>query len=302
MLPDKSMFEKVIGHASDFIKERMRKMKHFMTLVTSHAKLKNSEHFRSFLCENDKVFRATLKSYDVDNQNCTSPTKNKTTWMSLASSSFGKVFNKAKEWEFDKIIPGVKKLLSTPDEEISGHDLLVMKIEDKLEILKASIVEFYRLVTSTYECRSKQYSLEKKSGLMTKECQVFSDLDIQAMVNTYGTDCEAHSERIHDNVTQLKEIIYATESHLVWIDSVFDLINRKHEVGGQITEIKNQMKKNDLTHDNVGTCKRLLSLTERREAMIKGVIREMDKLCIGTKDFYTRFVNNGYIQVAYGVS
>lgn len=131
----------------------MRKMKHFLTLIISHSKLKNSDYFRSFLCENDKVFKVTLKNNQVvdEDEEQTPVTKNNNSWMSLASSSFGKVWSKAKEWDFDKMVPGITQLLSTSDEELGGHDLIVKKIEDKLETLKIKFVEFYKLAFGIYE-------------------------------------------------------------------------------------------------------------------------------------------------------
>ena len=121
------------------------------------------------------------------------------------------------------------------------------------------------------------------------------------MVDMLGEEASSRGELVHDNIISLRNIIYATESHLVWIDSVCDLINRKHDIGTKITEIKNKIKKNDISYDNVETCRRLLKLTERREAIIKGIMKEMDKLSIGTKDFYTRNVQKGFLQVAYGL-
>lgn len=49
VLPDKSIFERMSSHESDFIKERIRKMKHFLTLVRSHRKLQQSDCLKAFL-------------------------------------------------------------------------------------------------------------------------------------------------------------------------------------------------------------------------------------------------------------
>lgn len=296
VLPEKSVFEKVFGHTSDFIKERMRKMKHFLTLIMSHRKLKQSEHFLSFLWENDKVFKITFKSdYDSESETVKQP---KQGWLSLASSSLGKVFNKAKEWELEKIIPGVQQLLSIPDEEISGNDILVKQIEDKITILRASFIEFYKLVSNIFEWRSTEYSLEKKNELISNEFKIFVNEDTQNAITELGRSSKDRVKMLKDNMEDLKTLIYAVESHIVWIESIQDIISRKHEIGSKITDIKHKLNKHDLSYDNVETCQTLLDLTQRRENIIKGIMREMEKLKIGTKDFYSRYIRGEFIKLA----
>lgn len=60
-------------------------------------------------------------------------------------------------------------------------------------------------------------------------------------------------------------------------------------------KIKNDMKNSPLNHHEIESCKYLLSLTERRDIMIKGIRKEMEKLRIGTRDFYPRYINTGFI-------
>lgn len=91
-------------------------------------------------------------------------------------------------------------------------------------------------------------------------------------------------------------MIYAVESHLVWIESVQDLIFRKEELCDKLLRLKEDMKNGPLNRHEIESCKYLLNLTERRDKMIKGIRKEMLKLSIGTKDFFPRYVYNGFIE------
>lgn len=55
------------------------------------------------------------------------------------------------------------------------------------------------------------------------------------------------------------------------------------------------MKDSPLNYLEIESCKYLLNLTERRDKIIKGIIIEMKKLTIGTRDFYPRFVDGGFL-------
>jgi hypothetical protein len=59
------------------------------------------------------------------------------------------------------------------------------------------------------------------------------------------------------------------------------------------------MKNSPLNHYEIASCRYLLNLTERREKIIKGIIVEMEKLTIGTRDFYPRYVDNGFLVSQY---
>ena len=56
------------------------------------------------------------------------------------------------------------------------------------------------------------------------------------------------------------------------------------------------MKNSPLNHHEIESCKYLLDLTERREKIIRGIRKEMNKLRIGTRDFYPRYVEKNFIR------
>jgi hypothetical protein len=56
ILPDKSVWEKIIyKNDSGFVKERIRKLQHFFTIIISHPVLKDAKVVKLFLTENDEV-------------------------------------------------------------------------------------------------------------------------------------------------------------------------------------------------------------------------------------------------------
>jgi hypothetical protein len=157
VLPDKSIFERISSHESDFIKERIRKMKHFLTLVRSHRKLQNSDYFKAFLCENDKTFKLTVKNLILLEENDKSPVVQKTKgWLSAASNQFGKMLSKSSTFHIENIVPGVKNLLSQSDDDYDTGDLIVKKCKEKLEVLKQSFVDLYKLAQNLYMNRSDE--------------------------------------------------------------------------------------------------------------------------------------------------
>lgn len=296
VLPDKSLFERISSHESDFIKERMRKMKHFLTLVRSHRKLQQSDYFKAFLCENDKIFKSTLKNLKLLEESDKSPVVQKTKgWLSVASSSFGKVFTKGNAFNLENLVPGVKNLLSKPDDEYNSGDLLVNKYAEKLEVLKQSFIDLYKLADKIHENRSIECKLERGAYHVMDTSHTFEDKKLQKKVEENTEIAKKRGDIAYNNLVELKDLLYATESHLVWIESVQDLIERKNELCEKLLKIKNDMKNSPLNHHEIESCKYLLSLTERRDIMIKGIRKEMEKLRIGTRDFYPRYINTGFI-------
>jgi hypothetical protein len=115
------------------------------------------------------------------------------------------------------------------------------------------------------------------------------------MVDKNGIIAKIRGNEAYNNLVQIEELIYATESHLVWIESVQDLVNRKNDISDKLVELRTTMKEGPLNHHEIESCKFLLLLTERRDKMIKGIRKEMLLLNTGTKDFYPRYISNGFI-------
>jgi len=296
VLPDKSIFERISSHESDFIKERIRKMKHFLTLVRSHRKLQQSDCLKAFLWENDKIFKATIKNLKLLEESDKSPVVQKTKgWLSSASTSFSKILTKSSTFNIENIIPGVKNLLSSTDEDYDAGSLMVAKFSEKLEVLKQSFIDLYKLATNIHISRSHEWKLERGLFHALDNVHALDSKDVQNMVDKNGIIAKIRGNEAYNNLVQIEELIYATESHLVWIESVQDLVNRKNDISDKLVELRTTMKEGPLNHHEIESCKFLLLLTERRDKMIKGIRKEMLLLNTGTKDFYPRYISNGFI-------
>jgi len=154
VLPEKTIFEKASGHKSDFIQERMRKMKHFLTIVISHRKLKQSQYLKGFLAESNQAFKATIENLKKIEEELNSSTSQKSKgWFSAASNSFGSVISKANEIG-KNIVPTLKNLIANSEDGFDANDKLIKKYSERLDMLHKSFIEFYKLVTNTYDKRS----------------------------------------------------------------------------------------------------------------------------------------------------
>jgi hypothetical protein len=56
VLPDKSVLEKLFyNNESQFVKERIRKLQHFLSIIVSHPILRKCSALKTFLTEKDNV-------------------------------------------------------------------------------------------------------------------------------------------------------------------------------------------------------------------------------------------------------
>ena len=271
-------------------------MKHFLTLVRSHLTLKQSDYLKAFLCESDQIFRNTYKNLKLLEESDRSPVIKKTKgWLSAASNSFGKFMSKANKLS-ESIIPSIKNLLSSNDDNYDAGDLLVKKYSEKLEVLHQSFIDLYKLATQIHSTTSEEWKVERGFHYAIKNCTSADNEELKKLVDTQTIISKIRGDEAYNNVVELEELLYATESHLVWIESVQDLIHRKNELWDRLTQVKEDMKNSPLNHHEIESWKYLLELTERREKIIFGIKREMDKLKAGTRDFYPRYVQKAFIQ------
>jgi len=296
VLPEKTIFERVFGHESDFIKERIRKMKHFLTLVISHRKLQQSDYLKAFLCESEKIFKSTLKNLKLLEESDKSPVVQKTKgWLSVAGSAFASTISKSSGFTIENVIPGVKMLLSKSDTEYDSGDLLVKKYSEKVEVVKQSFIDLYKLTNNLHDSRAEECKIERAAYYALEDTTDYEEKAIQDRIGKQAIIAKMRGNEAAKNVSDLQEMLYATENHLVWLESVEDLINRKTTVCDKLMKIKTDMKNGPLNHHEIASCQYLLELTERRDKIIKGIRKEMEKLTIGTKDFYKRYVDSGFI-------
>lgn len=227
-------------------------MKHFLTLVISHRKLQDSDYLKAFLCEGDTIFKSTLKNLKLLEENDKSPAVQKTKgWLSLASSSFSNMFSKSETFNIDKILPGIKNLLSKSDEEYDSGDLQVRKFAEKLEVLNQSFVDLYKLVTNYHNSRSEECKSERGVFYAIEDCADLQNKQSQERIKKDAVIAKIRGNEAFNNLSELQELLYATESHLVWIESVQDLISRKNELCDNLIKIKGDMKESPLNHHEI---------------------------------------------------
>ena len=123
----------------------MRKMKHFLTLILSHRKLKYSEYFIPFLCESDKIFELTIKINEIDQEN-EEKVEDKG-WFSYARSSISNVVSTAQNIKIKTLVPQFVNYI-TGSQHSDDEDQDLSKLEKGIEKLKLSFVEFYELLSN----------------------------------------------------------------------------------------------------------------------------------------------------------
>jgi hypothetical protein len=230
-------------------------------------------------------------------ENERSPVVQKTKgWLSAASSSFGNMFSKATKASIDNVLPGIKNLLASTDEELDNGDLQVKKYSEKLEVLKQSFLDLYKLASNLHANRSTECKIERAFQNGLDNFISVSNDSLKKTVDRNAVISKIRGNEAYSNLVSVQELLYATESHLVWIESVQDLIQRKNDLCEKLSNIKTEMKNSPLNHHEIESCKYLLNLTERRDKIIKGIRKEMDQLAIGTRDFYPRYISSGFIQ------
>ena len=145
----------------------------------------------------------------------------------MASSSFGNMISKAKDFNVESIIPSIKNILSSSDETNDSGDLRVKKYAEKLEILKQSFIDLYKLANEIQESRSAECKLERGFNFALESFTSIENQDLKKMVDTYEGISKIRGNDAYGNLVKIEDLIYAIESHLVWIESVQDLIERK---------------------------------------------------------------------------
>lgn len=206
----------------------MRKMKHFLTLVISHQKLQQSDYLKAFLCENEKIFKSTLKNLKLLEESDRSPVVQKTKgWLSTASSTFANVVSKSSGFTFENIIPGVMNLLSKSDDDYDSGDLLVKKYGEKVEVVKQSFIDLYKLTNNLHTSRSEECKIERAAFYAMDDTIEYEQKEMQDRLGKQAVIAKIRGNEAAKNVTKLQEMLYATENHLVWLESVEDLIHRK---------------------------------------------------------------------------
>lgn len=295
VLPEKTIFERVCAHKSDFIKERMRKMKHFLTLLRSHKTLKESDYFKTFLCESDQIFKSTIKNLTLLEEDKIPVVQKAKGWFSAASESFGNIISKANKMG-EAIIPSIKNLLSSSDELYDSGDLLVKKYSEKLELLHQSFIDVYKLATEIHARRSEECKVERGFHHALDNLKSANNESLAKLLSKNAQSSKIWGDDAYKNLVELEELLYATESHIVWIESVQDLIERKNSLWEKLLTVQNEMKESPLNHHEIESWRYLLDLTKRRDKIIRGIRKEMEKLSIGTKDFYPRYIETKFIK------
>mmetsp|Transcript_12656 Transcript_12656/g.11211 ORF Transcript_12656/g.11211 Transcript_12656/m.11211 type:complete len:252 (+) Transcript_12656:868-1623(+) len=225
-----------------------------------------------------------------------SPANQKTkSWLKSASNSFGNFISKANKLG-DSIVPSIKSLLSSSNDAYDNGDLLVKRYSEKLELIHQSFVDLYKLATEIHITRSEECKIERGFYYVLNNCKSTHNQDLSNQVNGNFDSSKVRGDESYNNLVELEELLYATESHLVWIESVQDLIARKNELCEKLIQKKTEMKNSPLNHHEIESCKYLLELTERREKIIRGIRKEMEKFRVGTLDFYPRYVENKFIK------
>jgi len=230
VLPEKTIFERASTHKSNFIQERMRKMKHFLTLVRSHRKLKRSQYFKEFLCESDQVFKATIKNLQQLEEHHNAPiVKRSKSWFSAASNSFNSAISRASDFGRN-IVPTIKHLLTNQEDGYDVNDILINKYSEKLEMLHRSFIDLYKLATTIRDKRKDDCKIERGLGHSMNCLTSTNDEELTKILSLNANILNEKGEKASNNLGELKELLYATESHLVWIESVQDLIIRKEQL------------------------------------------------------------------------
>jgi len=62
--------------------------------------------------------------------------------------------------------------------------------------------------------------------------------ELQQIISDNSKIADDRGKEASTNLVELKELLYAIESHLVWIESVQDLISRKEVISDKLLNVK----------------------------------------------------------------
>lgn len=126
-----------------------------------------------------------MKNLILLEENDKSPVVQKTKgWLSAASNQFGKMLSKSSTFHIENIVPGVKILLSKSDDDYDAGDLMVKKYKDKLEVLKQSFVDLYKLAQNMHESRSDECKMERELSHALDSLHSLNDKDVQKEIDS----------------------------------------------------------------------------------------------------------------------
>lgn len=141
--------------------------------------------------------------------------------------------------------------------------------------------------------------MERNLRFILDNIPEFDNINNTELLNAVSQSAKKQSDAAYENSNHLIELIYASESHLVWIESVQDLIARTHSLISKTNEMKSKISITKSQKGEIDLYKELISLTQRKEEMNTGVKKEVERLKIGTADFYERWAYTGLILNQY---
>lgn len=102
------------------------------------------------------------------------------------------------------------------------------RVENNLLKLKAQFEALKELITEYSTIRYEESKIDHIFWDLTRDRTELDDFTVIKILKNSSSIYEKHSEHAIDNKTKLeKHMFFQTESHLVWIDSVVDLLQRR---------------------------------------------------------------------------
>lgn len=187
--------------------------------------------------------------------------------------------------EFD-INPTFRSGSSVLTEE-EGTDGKVNKLESNLNKMRSYFTSLKACIEKYSEIRYEEGKIEHQFHELLNERPELSESNTTSLLKSVGESNKKLYELAMNNKTELEnKLFFDTESHLVWIESVIDLLQRRRELKDRLSFIDKKLQDQNDQSAQYDFANEQINLIGRCKKLTTGVIQEVDLLKKGTNEFF----------------
>lgn len=137
------------------------------------------------------------------------------------------------------------------------------------------------------EIRYEEGKIEHQFHELLNERPELSESNTTSLLKSVGESNKKLYELAMNNKTELEnKLFFDTESHLVWIESVIDLLQRRRELKDRLSFIDKKLQDQNDQSVQYDFANEQINLIGRCKKLTTGVIQEVDLLKKGTNEFF----------------
>lgn len=168
-------------------------------------------------------------------------------------------------------------------------------LEQEMLKMRANIDKLIKSVGEYSQFRYKEAQIQHSFGTLFNDRADITGADIKESMNSFAKTSLTYHDDCIQNRKEIEEgILYEAESHLMWVDSIIDLLQRRKELKSRLETVTHELKNggDDAQYDYGNES---IELEKRIAAMTKGIYAELALLKGGTKDFLMNKLREQFI-------